>query len=147
MTRGTPTTWSNARRVLCVRLDSLGDVLMMSPAIRAVRESAPGRHITLLTSTAGTAAARLIPEIDEVLVYDAPWIKAAPARSDSARDLNLIRQLQALGFDAAIVFTTFSQSPLPASLLCYLADIPLRLVPPQASVFEVLAAKMGWSNR
>lgn len=26
------------------------------------------------------------------------------------------------------------------------ADMPLRLVPPQASVFEVLAAKMGWSD-
>ncbi|MFV8749145.1 NAD(+)/NADH kinase [Nannocystaceae bacterium ST9] len=27
------------------------------------------------------------------------------------------------------------------------AAMPLRLVPPQASVFEVLAAKMGWSDR
>jgi lipopolysaccharide heptosyltransferase II len=35
--------------------------------------------------------------------------------------------LQSRRFDAAVIFTTYSQSPLPAALLCYLAGIPLRL--------------------
>ena len=42
--------WDDARRILCVRLDSLGDVLMTTPAIRAVKVARPDRHITLLTS-------------------------------------------------------------------------------------------------
>ena len=29
--------WHNARRILCIRLDSLGDVLMCTPALRALR--------------------------------------------------------------------------------------------------------------
>ncbi|MFN8499511.1 MAG: glycosyltransferase family 9 protein, partial [Anaerolineae bacterium] len=35
--------------------------------------------------------------------------------------------LRARQFDAAIIFTSFRQSPLPAAYLAYLADIPLRL--------------------
>ncbi len=49
--------WADAKRLLCVRLDTMGDVLMTGPALRALRESAPGRRITLLTSAAGAAAA------------------------------------------------------------------------------------------
>ncbi|MCK0508344.1 glycosyltransferase family 9 protein [Aromatoleum anaerobium] len=44
--------WKEARRILAVRLDNLGDVLMTTPALRALRESVPGRHIILLASAA-----------------------------------------------------------------------------------------------
>lgn len=123
----TPPRWESAERLLCIRLDSLGDVLMMTPAIRALREGSAGRRITLLTSPSGAAVARLVPEIDDVLVYEAPWVKSTPSRADSAFDRSLIRRLHAMRFDAAVIFTTFSQNPLPAALLCHLADIPLRL--------------------
>jgi lipopolysaccharide heptosyltransferase II len=122
-----PPTWEHAERLLCVRLDSLGDVLMMTPAIRALREGLTRRRITLLTSPSGAAVARLVPEIDEVLIYEAPWVKSTPPRQDSAFDRALIGRLRAARFDAAVIFTTFSQSPLPAALLCQLAEIRLRL--------------------
>src|SRR3954447_420142 len=95
-----PRTWESAERLLCIRLDSLGDVLMMTPAIRALREGSSGRQITLLTSPSGAAVARLVPEIDDVLVYEAPWVKSTPCRVDSAFDRALIRRLQAMRFDA-----------------------------------------------
>lgn len=120
-------TWQSARNILCVRLDSMGDVLMTTPAIRAVRESRPDSRITLLTSSSGAAAGRLVPEIDDVIVYEAPWNKATDPPHSSASDRELIRRLREQGFDAAIIFTVFSQNPLPAALMCYLADIPLRL--------------------
>jgi len=123
----TPPTWENAERLLCIRLDSLGDVLMMTPALRALRGGSAGRRITLLTSPSGAAVARLVPEIDEVLVHEAPWVKATPPRADGAAERALVERLRASRFDAAVIFTTFSQSPLPAALLCQLADIPLRL--------------------
>jgi lipopolysaccharide heptosyltransferase II len=100
---------------------------MMTPAIRALREGAAGRRITLLTSPSGATVAGLVPEIDDVLVYEAPWVKSTPCRAGSAFDRALIRRLHAMRFDAAVIFTTFSQNPLPAALLCHLAEIPLRL--------------------
>jgi lipopolysaccharide heptosyltransferase II len=36
-------------------------------------------------------------------------------------------RLRRAGFDAAVIFTVYSQSPLPAAMLCYLAGIPRRL--------------------
>ncbi|HEX2052059.1 MAG TPA: glycosyltransferase family 9 protein [Actinomycetota bacterium] len=118
--------WRRARRILCVRLDGAGDVLMTTPALRALRDSERGRHVTLLTSSAGAAAARLVPVVDDVVVYDAPWMKATPPRASSAVDHALVADLRERRFDAAVVFTVFSQDPLPAALLCHLADVPLR---------------------
>ncbi len=131
-------SWDKAARVLCVRLDSIGDVLMTTPAVRALKESVPGRRLFFLTSSNGAEAARLVPEIDEVIVYDAPWMKAAPGRSESSADRAAIERLRGLGLDAAVIFTVYSQNPLPAALLCYLADIPLRLAYCRENPYQLL---------
>jgi lipopolysaccharide heptosyltransferase II len=130
--------WSRAERVLAVRLDAMGDVLMTTPAIRAVKESHRGRNVTLLTSSAGAEIARLVPEIDDVIVYDAPWMKATAPREGADPDRTMIELLRSRRFDAAIVFTVFSQNPLPAVTLCYLADIPLRLAHCRERAYQLL---------
>ena len=47
--------WLDARRLLVVRADNIGDVLMTAPALRALRAALPDAAITLLASPAGTA--------------------------------------------------------------------------------------------
>src|SRR5262249_8966325 len=130
--------WQRATRILCVRLDTLGDVLMTTPALRALRETQPGRRLTLLTSAAGAAAAALVPQIDEVIVYDAPWLKATAPRRDSMPDWDMADRLRGERFDAAVIFTVFSQNPLPSALLCHLADIPLRLAYCRENPYQLL---------
>jgi lipopolysaccharide heptosyltransferase II len=117
--------WRHAERVLCVRLDNMGDVLMTTPALRALRRGAAGRRLTLLASRSGAAVAPFVPDVDEVIVFDAPWMK--PRGSAPRQDLDLVAELRKRRFDAAVIFTVYSQSPLPAAYLCYLAGIPLRL--------------------
>ncbi|MBC8076622.1 MAG: glycosyltransferase family 9 protein, partial [Chloroflexales bacterium] len=120
--------WLAARRVLAVRLDNLGDVLVTTPAIRAIKESLPQAQVTLLASPVGAQAGRLNPTIDDVLVYQAPWMDPwQQLPQDSEREQRCIAELRARRFDAAVIFTSFRQSALPAAYLCYLADIPLRL--------------------
>jgi len=130
--------WEDARRILCVRLDSLGDVLMCTPAMRALRQAVPGRHLTLLGSPSGLAAAPYVPEVDEVIEYRAPWMKG---NADQPRlaDLALVESLAARAFDAAVVFTTYTQSALPAALLCHLAGIPLRLAHSRENPYGLLS--------
>jgi lipopolysaccharide heptosyltransferase II len=128
-------TWSSAREVLCIRLDTLGDVLMMGPAMRALREG--GRRVTLMTSPSGAAVGELMPEVDELIVYEAPWMKATPPRGP-APDRALIDALAARAFDAAVILTTFSQSPLPAALTCWHAEIPLRLAHCRENPYQLL---------
>ncbi|MFB9245405.1 glycosyltransferase family 9 protein [Massilia antarctica] len=118
--------WANARNVLCVRLDAMGDVLMCTPAIHAVKQARPNRVLTLLSSASGVALAPYLDDVDAVIGYAAPWIKAGgghPPSSDSA----FIARLAERRFDAAVIFTSYSQSALPAALMCYMAGIPLRL--------------------
>ncbi|MCC6492069.1 MAG: glycosyltransferase family 9 protein [Pirellulales bacterium] len=133
-----PPTWTHARRLLCIRLDALGDVLMTEPALRALRQSAPNRSVTLLTSPAGAEAAALLPGVDDVLVYEAPWMKAAPLRRHSRPDRAFLQRLRRLRFDGAVIFTVYSQPPLPAAMLCYWADIPLRLAHCRENPYQLL---------
>lgn len=126
-------SWSEARNLLCVRLDSIGDVLMTTPAIRACRETF-GCRTALLTSNAGAAAAKYVPEIDDVVAFEAPWMKvAAPASTEL-----MISELKSRRFDAAVIFTVYSQSPLPAAYLCYLAGIPRRLAHCRENPYHLL---------
>jgi lipopolysaccharide heptosyltransferase II len=134
----TANRWQQARNILCIRLDYLGDVLMMTPAIRALKESAPDRRITLMTSSSGSAVAPFIPEVDDVIEYAAPWMKSSDEHAASV-DFEMLRLLQSRHFDAAVIFTTYSQSPLPAALLCYLAGIPLRLAHCRENPYQMLS--------
>lgn len=132
--------WAAARNILCVRLDSIGDVLMTGPAMRALRggPEASERRITLLTSKSGAEVARLMPEVDECIVYDAPWLKASERRTDAARDREMIDRLRERRFDAAVIFTVYSQNPLPSALLCHLAGVPLRLAHCRENPYQLL---------
>lgn len=135
--------WAQAQHILCIRLDTIGDVLMTTPAMRALKLARPHRRLTLLTSSAGAKVAPFIPEVDDFMIYDAPWMKATPPRSDSHYDEALVARLRQAGFDGAVIFTTFSQNPLPAALLCYLAHIPLRLAHCHENPYQLLT---DWVN-
>ncbi len=119
--------WCAVRNILLVRLDNLGDVLLMTPAFHAVRCVLPDARLTLLTSPVGAQIGELDPDIDEVIVYQAPWTDSwQRLAQDSVREQHMIENLRSYHFDGAIIFTSFRQSALPAAYLCYLADIPLR---------------------
>ena len=133
------TAWKRARRILAVRLDSMGDVLMTTPAIRAL--GSRGASVTLLTSPAGAAVARLVPEIDEVNVHEAPWMKATSA-ADPASDLAVIETLRERRFDAAAIFTVYSQNPLPAAMLCHLSGIPRVAAHCREKVYALLSDQL-----
>lgn len=68
--------WLAARNILAVRLDNIGDVIMLGPALRAVKETSPQARLTLLASPAGATAALLLPWIDDVIVWRASWQEA-----------------------------------------------------------------------
>jgi lipopolysaccharide heptosyltransferase II len=114
--------WQGCKNILCIRPDNMGDVIMTVPAIRALKETF-GARISLLASSMAKGVLKYIPEIDDAIIFDLPWVKAAEtADRDSLNDVvSTIRQKQ---FDAAVIFTVYSQNPLPAAMLAYLAGIP-----------------------
>jgi ADP-heptose:LPS heptosyltransferase len=108
--------------VLAVRLDNDGDVLLAGPAIRALAAGAD--RVTLLCGPRGRQAAELLPGVDEIITWRAPWIDPEPDPVDSADVLVLAARLAGMEIDCAVIFGSFHQSPLPTALLLRLAHVP-----------------------
>jgi lipopolysaccharide heptosyltransferase II len=133
-------TW---RRILLVRLDSLGDVLMCTPAIQALRLACPDAALTLLTSASGAALKPYLPIVDDVMVREVSWMKSTPTEEDTAclgdSDMALVAALRERRFDAAIIMTTATQSALPAALVCRMAGIPVRMAHSRENPYALLS--------
>lgn len=117
--------WRSLERVLAVRLDNLGDVVQTTPALRALATHAPQARLDLLVSRAGAALAPLLPWVGEVLTASPSWQDAAGRSPDPAAELALVERLR--GYDAVVVFTSFSQSPWPMAYAATLAGVPVRV--------------------
>jgi ADP-heptose:LPS heptosyltransferase len=114
--------WQGCKNILCIRPDNMGDLIMSGPAIRALKESF-GAKITMLTSSMAKGIVKHMPEIDDAIIFDMPWVKTDdnPDLESFDNIVDLIKQRQ---FDAAVIFTVYSQNPLPTAMLAYLAGIP-----------------------
>ncbi|TMR16476.1 glycosyltransferase family 9 protein [Nonomuraea turkmeniaca] len=106
-------------RVLVARLDDAGDVLLTGPAVRAVRTQAD--EVVFLAGPNGRAAAELLPGVDRVVEWQAPWIDHTPPPVGKAQVADLVGRLH--GIDEAVILTSFHQSALPLALLLRLASV------------------------
>lgn len=118
MSRGRP-----AGGLLAVRLDSDGDVLLTGPALRALAAGSDSGAVDLLVSPAGRGAAQLLPDVRDVLVFDAPWtgFRPPPFAADAVHAL--VNTLTHRGYRRSVIFTSFHQSPLPMALIARLSGI------------------------
>jgi len=109
------------RHVLVARLDNLGDVVLAGPTVRAA--AAGAARVTMLCGPAGRAAAELLPGVDEVIEWEAPWVPLEAPPVDAPAVAALVERLRAAAVDDALVLTSFHQSPLPLALLLRLAGV------------------------
>lgn len=112
----------SAHRVLVARLDNQGDVLLAGPAVRAV--AARAAHVVLLCGPRGRAAADLLPGVDEVLEWNAPWIDPEPEPVKAAHVEALVDAVRGRAVDEAVLLASYHQSSLPLALLLRLAGVP-----------------------
>lgn len=92
------------RRVLLLRLERIGDLLMTRAALAAVREAAPLASVDLVVGSWNAAIAAILHGPDRVETLDAPWLSRGSATAGPG---NLLRQ--AIGwrkkrYDLAINF-------------------------------------------
>ncbi|GAB3541795.1 glycosyltransferase family 9 protein [Arthrobacter tecti] len=108
-------------RVLVARLDSVGDVLLSGPAVRAVAANSAG--VVMLCGPQGAPAAELLPGVSDVVVWNCPWI-TAPAPEVTREHLDtLVDAIQDAHIADAVILTSFHQSPLPLAMLLRLAGV------------------------
>ena len=113
-----PPARAGIRKIL-VRVNNwIGDVVMISPAMRALRYRFPGAEITLLAKTWVLDALRGSPYYDRLLEYD-----RTGTHSGLAGRLTLIHLLRRERFDLAVLF----QKAFEAAFLARAAGIPIRI--------------------
>jgi ADP-heptose:LPS heptosyltransferase len=76
---------ADVRKVLILRLDKIGDMILSTPAIRNIREGLPSSHLTLIASPYNAPVVRGLPYLDEVREYDKSW--PLPVKKEFARGL------------------------------------------------------------
>ena len=89
--RRTPLDWSLLKRVLLVRLRSIGDTVLMTPCLQALKEFKPDVEISVVTEPVAAPILQGHPLVDNLLV--------AP-RSLASR-LSLVARLRRMDFGAA----------------------------------------------
>jgi heptosyltransferase-2 len=95
----------------------LGDAVLTTPALGALRSACPGTRIGLAARPPVAELFRHHPDVDEILVYDKAGLHAGAAGM-----LRMARELRRRRFDAAVLF----QNAFDAALLAFLAGIPDR---------------------
>ena len=82
--------------VLVWKLSALGDVILSTPSLRAVRRQFPKGRITLVTGRSAYEVVAHCPYVDDILIYD------PRGRPDALRQRTLIRRLREGSFDVSI---------------------------------------------
>ena len=127
--RGAPTDQldiSRVRRVLVVRLDRIGDVVLGTAFLRELCRSAPQARVTVVVGPGMRAVLDACTRVDEVLTYDARAARyLGPLRNAHAAAF-AARHLWPREFDLAIV-PRWDVDYYHAAALAYLSGAPLRL--------------------
>jgi len=106
------------KRILIVRTDRLGDVILSTPVIKALRDAYPQAFLAMVVNPYTKAIVEGNPNLDEVILYD-----------KNHKEKNLIaafgfsRALAKNKFDLAIVLNPSNRS----NLIPFLAGIPKRI--------------------
>jgi heptosyltransferase-2 len=111
-------TFKDVRHILLRSANWVGDAVMTTPAVRAVRKNFPRAKITLLAKPWVMPVFFNNPHVDEIMRYDAAGRHNGPVGL-----YHLSRDLRQKKFDLAIVF----QNAFEAALLAFAARIPRRL--------------------
>lgn len=128
---GINTRLPHPRRILIVKLADLGDALLTTPAVIALRQAYPKARIDALTTPAGAAIYELVPEIDRIIrfpkeLFDRPASLVRPWRTATVAWLAC--RLLASRYDAVVLFhhltTGFGAAKLRA--LCRATGAPVR---------------------
>ncbi|HKS47903.1 MAG TPA: glycosyltransferase family 9 protein [Amycolatopsis sp.] len=108
-------------KILVARMDNAGDVLLAGPCVRAVAARA---SVTMLVGPRGRIGAELLPGVDEILEWRAPWIDPEPP-AVTTEYLDLLRdRIRATRPERALIVTSFHQSPLPLALILRECGVP-----------------------
>lgn len=87
------------KKILVIKMSALGDVILILPSLRALRERYPESSITVLVGKKARSIVRNCPHVDDVIVYDpsrdpGPLAAWRTARVLADEDFDMVVDLQ-----------------------------------------------------
>ncbi|MFZ5515791.1 MAG: glycosyltransferase family 9 protein [Candidatus Zhuqueibacterota bacterium] len=105
------------KKILVIRTDRIGDVVLSTPVLTALKSRYPQSHVTMMVRPYTREIVEGHPDVDEILVFDERVL------SDKVAYRSFVREIRNRRFDAAItVYPTFR-----LARLIYASKIPVRL--------------------
>lgn len=111
------TNYPEFKRILIVRTDRIGDVLLSTPVIKAVRDSYPNAYIAMMVSPYGKNIVEDNPYLDDIIIYDKDGKHKSWRRS-----VKFARNLKKKRFDLALILHPTNR----VHLITFFAGIPRR---------------------
>lgn len=106
------------KRLLIRSTNWIGDAIMTTPAVRAIRRNFPNARISMLAKPWVAPVFAHSPHVDEIIVFDAGGRHAGVFGT-----LRLAKDLRKGRYDAAILL----QNAIEAAIIAFLAGIPRRI--------------------
>ncbi len=124
--RATSLPVSPTPRILLMRPDHLGDMILTTPVLNALKRSVPGAHITMMVGPWSSEVVARHPAIDRLLVFPFPGFRRASQNPLSPYLLlvSAAQQLRRGNYDLAI---NLRPDFWWGAALLYLAGIPRRV--------------------
>ena len=113
-----PNAMRTTKNILLIRLSSLGDVVLTTPAIRAVRAHFPNAHIAMLVAKQSADVLHGNPHLDEIIPFD-----RLATDKDTGEMWRVIRKLRKRKFSLTIDF----QGKFRTEVLAYLSGAAERV--------------------
>ncbi len=106
------------KKILIVRLDRIGDVLLSTPAIKAARDTYPDSHIAVMVRPYAKDIVEGNPYLNEVILYD-----RSGREKNLSGNLKFIDHLRRKNFDIALILHPTKRT----HIITFLAGIPVRV--------------------
>ena len=134
---------ADIRRIVIIKLDHIGDLILSIPAVANLRAHFPQAHIAMVVSSASEQVARYIPYVDEVLCYDARFFdRSGDSKAfDFARGMRFAREMRDRDFDlivdlrgsfASLLFALIARSKYRIDRGTYLIQRKLGKISPES---------------
>ncbi len=113
-----------ARKILLVRLDHIGDLILTRPAVRLLREHLPAAQIDWLIPAESRTLLSCDPFINNLIPFKYHWYRRGQRSLETWKEFfSLIKQLRLEKYDAAVDF----RGDFRSILLMFLAGIKQRI--------------------
>jgi len=132
---------ARSNRVLLIRPDHLGDVLLMTPALQFIKRERPETELHVICGAWAAEVLARFAEVDVVLTLDFPGFQrggGSPRGNPYLRALDSARMLRRIGYDSALIMRP---DHWWGAMLAFLAGIEERIGYDKANVAPFLTGR------